>query len=246
MSIRSLGAGIVIGASIATAVGIAYAAIPDPSGVIHACYQNVTSANKPVKLLDTGKTSTCPSGWKAVSWNQKGIQGPPGQNGTNGQPGPPGPAGTNVVYRARGGATGPSTGPGVLFAGDTWTQAANEIDSLALGPVTFTVPLTCSGTAPKSGTQVGAVLIGVDGTQYWEGVLVVPGGASPGQTVTVDPNYVWVGPGPTPNVNAQYPYILWEPGSAAAHNFQSSEVGSSCDPESVTVNNVTVDVIGVS
>ena len=53
MSVRSLAVGIVVGASIATAVGIAYAAIPDSNGVVHACYQNVSSANKPVKLLDT-------------------------------------------------------------------------------------------------------------------------------------------------------------------------------------------------
>jgi hypothetical protein len=36
MSTRSLAAGIVIGASIATAVGIAYAAIPDSNHVVHA------------------------------------------------------------------------------------------------------------------------------------------------------------------------------------------------------------------
>ena len=64
---KGLLVGCVIGAVVASAVGVAYAAIPDGGGVVHACYQNVTSANKPVKLLDTAKTATCPSEWKAVS-----------------------------------------------------------------------------------------------------------------------------------------------------------------------------------
>ncbi|HSS55860.1 MAG TPA: hypothetical protein VLK79_14525 [Gaiellales bacterium] len=81
---RSLLVGCVVGAVVASAVGVAYAAIPDNAGTIHACYQNVTSANKPLKLLDTAKTTACPSGWKAVTWNQKGQQGVPGTNGTNG------------------------------------------------------------------------------------------------------------------------------------------------------------------
>jgi hypothetical protein len=84
LNVRSLVAGCVVGAVIAAGVGVAYAAIPDGSGVVHACFQNVTSANKPVKLLDTAKSATCPSGWKAVSWNQKGQAGQPGAAGVSG------------------------------------------------------------------------------------------------------------------------------------------------------------------
>jgi hypothetical protein len=36
----------------------------------------------PVKLLDTAKATTCPSGWKPVTWNQKGQPGTPGTPGT--------------------------------------------------------------------------------------------------------------------------------------------------------------------
>lgn len=78
VSMRSLVVGVVIGVALAAAAGIAYASIPDSSGVIHACWQNVTSANKPVKLLNTSQKTTCPSGWSALSWNQTGAQGPPG------------------------------------------------------------------------------------------------------------------------------------------------------------------------
>src|SRR5690348_16045278 len=91
MSKQSMLIGFVIGVVSATAaVGIAVAAIPDSSGKIHACYQNVTSANKPIKLLDIAKASACPSGWKPVVWNQQGVQGPPG------------PAGSSLVLRSIG------------------------------------------------------------------------------------------------------------------------------------------------
>src|SRR5690242_1182955 len=75
MSLRSLGLGLVIGIVVAGGVGVAYAAIPDAGGVVHACYQNVSSPNKPVKLLNTSQRTTCPSGWSAVSWNQAGQPG---------------------------------------------------------------------------------------------------------------------------------------------------------------------------
>src|SRR3954465_2970355 len=122
---RDLVAGAVLGAVVASAVGVAYAAIPDGGGVVHACFQNVTSANKPVKLLDTAKTATCPSGWKAVSWNQTGQRGLPGQAGTNG---------TSIIVRTRLSAStnvpsGPDGGSAAMpLTGATWTQAAGHIN----------------------------------------------------------------------------------------------------------------------
>src|SRR4051812_22373525 len=73
----ALAVGLAIGAALG-AGSLALASIPDASKVVHACYQNVTSANKPVKLLDTAKSATCPSGWKSASWNQQGPAGTPG------------------------------------------------------------------------------------------------------------------------------------------------------------------------
>jgi hypothetical protein len=84
MSPRSLVVGVAVGAGIAIAGSAAFAAIPDSGGVVHACYQNVSGANKPVKLLNTSQKGTCPSGWVAVSWNQQGVQGPPGATGSPG------------------------------------------------------------------------------------------------------------------------------------------------------------------
>jgi hypothetical protein len=60
MHIKTWFAGIVFGAVIAAGIGIAYAAIPDSTGVVHACWQNVSGANKPVKLLNTSQKATCP------------------------------------------------------------------------------------------------------------------------------------------------------------------------------------------
>jgi hypothetical protein len=63
------------------------AAIPDPSGVIHACYR----ANGNLRLVDK---SGCTSAETALTWNQTGPQGPAGTPGPQGQPGAPGPAST--------------------------------------------------------------------------------------------------------------------------------------------------------
>jgi hypothetical protein len=69
------------------------AAIPDPSGAIHACYRS----NGNLRLVDK---SGCTSAETALTWNQTGPQGPAGTPGPQGAPGPqgqpgaPGPANT--------------------------------------------------------------------------------------------------------------------------------------------------------
>jgi hypothetical protein len=73
-------------------VAAVQAAIPDPSGAIHACYRS----NGNLRLVDK---SSCTSGETALTWNQTGPQGPAGTPGPQGGPGPqgqpgkPGPAG---------------------------------------------------------------------------------------------------------------------------------------------------------
>jgi hypothetical protein len=82
---------------LALAAGIAYAAIPDGQGVIHACYKT----NKgDVRVIDSGP---CAAGEAALAWNQTGPPGPQGLQGSQGPPGPqglqgaPGPAGAPAV-----------------------------------------------------------------------------------------------------------------------------------------------------
>jgi hypothetical protein len=72
-----------------TVGGLAYASIPDPGGVIHACL----NAKGKLRLIDTGAGQTCHAGEKAISWNQTGPQGSPGAQGAPGQQGDPGPKG---------------------------------------------------------------------------------------------------------------------------------------------------------
>jgi len=69
---------------LAVAGGIAYATIPDSSGVIHACFLNQEGQ---LRVIDTG--ATCRRNETPLSWNQTGSQG---------QQGPPGPAGTAFAF----------------------------------------------------------------------------------------------------------------------------------------------------
>jgi hypothetical protein len=81
--------------------GIAYATIPDSSGVIHACYKvdpkgNLDS-NATLRVIDPGATkpdsAACKKDEQALDWNQAGQQG---------QQGPPGPTGPSDVWSVDG------------------------------------------------------------------------------------------------------------------------------------------------
>jgi hypothetical protein len=70
--------------------GIAWATIPDSSGVIHGCYQKNKGT---LRVIDTDQGQTCDSTEQALSWNQTGPQGPVGPQGPLGPQGPAGPQG---------------------------------------------------------------------------------------------------------------------------------------------------------
>lgn len=75
--------------------GIAYASIPDGSGVIHACYQSPPPAHGAnLQVIDTGAGGSCSGGMTALTWNQTGPQGPAGATGATG---PAGPQATSVI-----------------------------------------------------------------------------------------------------------------------------------------------------
>lgn len=120
-----LGAGLVVGVLVA-AGGVAYAAVPDGNGVIHACYGvdakgNVTNSAV-LRITDAASPNkdaqACKSGEMALTWNQRGPQGPqgiqgqqgpqglPGQNGAPGATGPKGDRGPQGPTGVRG-AAGP-------------------------------------------------------------------------------------------------------------------------------------------
>ena len=68
-----------------------YAAIPNGSGTIYACYVKNTGA---VKLINYPKVKTCKAGEKLIKWSAKGPQGPVGPVGPAG---PAGPADWNAI-----------------------------------------------------------------------------------------------------------------------------------------------------
>ena len=82
MHVKSWVVGVVVGVVAASGIGIAYAAVPSSSGVIHGCYN--PSAEYELRVLDAAKAARCPSGWKALSWNQSGPRGLPGVQGVPG------------------------------------------------------------------------------------------------------------------------------------------------------------------
>lgn len=101
---------LVAGLAATGVVMIVQAAIPDPSGVIHACYR----PNGNVRLVDK---SSCTGNETATSWNQTGPAGPQGEAGPQGAPGPlgtPGPQGPPGPQGVAGpqGAQGPEGSPG--------------------------------------------------------------------------------------------------------------------------------------
>jgi hypothetical protein len=57
--------------------GIAYATIPDSSGVIHGCY---SKSGGSLRVIDASVTN-CKSTETALGWNQSGAPGPPGPPG---------------------------------------------------------------------------------------------------------------------------------------------------------------------
>lgn len=81
--------------------GVAYASIPDSSGVIHACYVNYGNLPHVVRVIDTDAGQKCTSQETALTWNQTGPQGPAGAQGPQGSQGPQGPAGPVTVVSTR-------------------------------------------------------------------------------------------------------------------------------------------------
>ena len=76
-----------LGAALVVAGGsIAYASIPDESGVLNACYLSGGQ-------LRLSEDASCRANESPVSWNQTGPEGPAGPSGEAGPAGPAGPQG---------------------------------------------------------------------------------------------------------------------------------------------------------
>ncbi len=105
-SARSRLVAALVGAGVMAAVGgVAYATIPDTSGVIHTCYSQATGTWRPIDT-ETNPPQKCKSGETQLDFNQKGPKGDPGLTGPPGAVGPAGAAGP-------GGPSGPQGPPGI-------------------------------------------------------------------------------------------------------------------------------------
>jgi hypothetical protein len=97
---RMLLATSVVGCAL-VAGGVAYATIPDGSGVIHGCY---AAKDGSLRVIDSGSGQSCdPKKESPLDWNVQGAQGPAGPTGPVGPQGPQGdqgPAGISGLEMA--------------------------------------------------------------------------------------------------------------------------------------------------
>ena len=110
---RIIMAGLALGAALAG--GVAWATIPDGSGVYTACKLNVTGT---IRLIDPSLPSSsfhskCTNYETKITWNQQGPAGPMGATGPAGPVGPKGETGAAGADGPQGpkgdaGATGPA------------------------------------------------------------------------------------------------------------------------------------------
>jgi Collagen triple helix repeat (20 copies) len=99
---------LVLAALLVALGGAAYAAIPDSSGVINGCYDNVSGELR-VFDSDDGEPKGCTRKETQLDWSRQGPQGPPGPQGPQGATGPQGPSGATGPQ----GAVGPQGPPGL-------------------------------------------------------------------------------------------------------------------------------------
>ena len=140
------------GAILAVSVGVAYAAIPDASGVIHGCY---SAGQGQLRVIDTENGEECRNNETALSWNQQGPKGDQGDKGDKGDQGETGPQGPQGVPGQQGpqGETGPQG-----LQGETGPQGPAGADG-ATGQPGATGPQGPAGPQgpPGSTTFVGSV-----------------------------------------------------------------------------------------
>jgi hypothetical protein len=108
--------GLGVGAVIITG-SVAHASIPDPSGVVHGCYDKLLGT---LRVVDDGAGQSCLPIENATTWNQTGPQGVPGAQGATGDAGPAGTQGAQGVVGLRGpqgpqGDTGPAGAGAAVF-----------------------------------------------------------------------------------------------------------------------------------
>ena len=111
--------------------GIAYATVPDASGIIHGCYLKGLGT---LRVIDTDKAQTCSKLEVPLNWSQTGPQGPQGLTGSQGPQGPAGSQGPQGPAGPSGTSHGyyESQGTAVVFISSSPTKV-ESIDNLPAG-----------------------------------------------------------------------------------------------------------------
>lgn len=137
---------------------VAFASIPDSSGVINGCYK---TQNGQLRVIDSS-TQSCAKGEIALSWNQVGPQGLTGATGAAGPQGATGAPGPQGVTGATGatGAIGPNGATGA---------AGPKGDTGATGAVGSTGPAGAAGTDGAPGAPGTPGTNGANGTNGTNG-----------------------------------------------------------------------------
>jgi hypothetical protein len=178
-----------LGLALAVSVGVAYAAIPGPGGVITGCYRTSgEEADGRLRVIDASAGEACKKNETAISWNQQGPKGDSGPIGPQGPKGDKGDAGASGAQGERGeagppGPQGPAGPAGPVGAkGDQGLQGPQ-------GPSGPQGPAGPAGPAGQGATVLTAVVEG-------DGTLVAGKGA------------IEVGHPPTANLTGWY-YVLF-------------------------------------
>lgn len=147
---------------------VAYAAIPDRGGVIHACYQKTTGA---LRVVDSEKDRGCTRAELGLVWNQTGpqgvagAQGPAGPQGVAGPQGPAGPAGSARAFISFG-----QNGSGASKNVTSVEDLTHGLYCVLLDP-SIDLATTAPIVTPAAGTGFGALM-----------ATVVPAGCSTSRT----------------------------------------------------------------
>jgi hypothetical protein len=166
--------------------GIAWATIPDSSGVIHGCYQTKQGT---LRVIDTDKGQSCSSNESALNWNKAGPQGPKGGTGPQGPMGDTGPQG-DPGPQGPAGPAGSSHGywtHGANVRIDSTDQPVNELTGLPRGwyLVWVTIDDVVGDPSKTPGIHCSVT----------DGVLDQNGDLGPGFELTPSGKYVHVGSG---------------------------------------------------
>jgi hypothetical protein len=195
---------IAVAVAVGVGAGVAYAAVPDSNGVIHACYwvkSHPAGQEGQLRIIDKAKGQHCTKHEAALAWNHTGPQGavgPQGPKGDTGATGPAGPSGVNspLVF-------GPYSNPsdadsGICSDNNTSGNPGWATDSLQYTYVvspqsdgSFDVTKMFTGTFVTTGSSSPnncsiTIPSGITGTMYGDEVFTIPA-QGPSASAAFDP-----------------------------------------------------------